>query len=330
MDIANLKLKHQFMKGIDHIDKKLLLYINTNNHKKLAELLKIRAIHCSEIDTQKPQKNINKKFINTWSCVGLITEGIEPAEIQIGTHEKTIPFSKKNVNEILPQLIMTKKSGQEILCKSIVPLKIHKNKVEFTNITGRCIHHGEGISLNRYLGSFKYAPTMHYVYQLNPITEALLSKTSKENLVKISNDPSKWKVLNMHDDDIKGYDNVGALFIMEEDPIIGKSNKPYCFWTGSILDDKYTKNNLNDKYFGPTIIQVMAGILSGLKWMLNNKNKGLVFGEDVDDNYIIENAKKYLGKYYSGPVTGKSLDSFYLSDLIVKGHDKSNTSIHEL
>ena len=160
MDIAKMVMSKNknYKKEIEGSYKK-------RDHRHLAELLKIRAIHCSEIDTQVP-KRMPDAFINTWSCVGLITEGLEAAEIQIGTHEDVLPFSANNISQILPQLILTKKAGQDIKVKSVVPLHVNKDKtVEFTNIVGRCIHHGEGISLNRYLGTFKYSPTMHYAYQ---------------------------------------------------------------------------------------------------------------------------------------------------------------------
>lgn len=329
MDLAKMVLKYQLRHK--KVDQKMYKLYKKRDHKHLAELLKIRVIHCSEIDTQIPQKPPTQPFINTWSCVGLITEGVEPAEIQIGTHEKILPFDEKNVTEIIPQLITTKTPGKDIKVKSIVPLNVNSNgKVEFTYITGRCIHHGEGISLNRYLGSFKYSPTMHYVYQLSPITDKLLSTLSNKELIDITKDESQWKVLNMYDDKIEGTDNIGALFVLEKNPMTGK-NEPYSFWTGSILDTKHTVNKLKDIYFGPTVIQVMAGVLSAVRWMLKNKNKGLVFGEDLDDNYIIKYSKKYLGKYYSGPVTGNfKLNHTTLNELIVEGGDNDKLSVFDL
>ena len=101
----------------------------------------------------------------------------------------------------------------------------------------------------------------------------------------------------MYDNNIRGYDNVGALFIMEENPITNDSSSPYCFWTGSILNSEYTRNVLKDDYFGPTVIQVMAGVLAGVSWMLGNKHKGLVFGEDLDDDFILKLAKKYFPRW---------------------------------
>lgn len=326
MDIAKSVIQYQ--NKSQRVNQKLLSYYKTKDHKNLAKLLKIRTIHCSEIDTQVSQKTI-KKFVNTWSCVGLITEAIEPAEIQIGTHERILPFQYTNVSQPIPQLITTKKAGKDIQMKSIVPLKINDNgDVEFTYIKGRCIHHGEGISLNRFLGSFEYSPTMHYVYQLNPVTDNLLSELSESELVELTKKNSNWKVLNMYDDKIKGYDNIGALFILEENPFTGKK-EPYCHWTGSILNTDYTLNVLNDKFFGPTIIQVMAGVLSGVKWMNKHRNQGIIFGEDVDDAYILKNIKKYMGKYYSGPVDLK-LDGYTIDKLILSGQDESSVKIKDL
>lgn len=313
------------------LNKQLLRYYKNKDHKNLAQLLDIKAIHCSEIDTQIPKKKPKQPFINTWSAVGLITEGIEPAEIQIGTHEKILPFKKSNVSQIIPQLITTKTPGKDIHIKSIVPLNINQNgDVEFTYIEGRCIHHGEGISLNRYIGSFQYSPTMHYVYKLNPITDKLLDNFSEQQLIDISENPQKWKVLNVYEDKLHGYDNIGALFVFDKNPITNVK-EPFSFWTGSILHTNYTKNILKDKYFGPTIIQVMAGILSGIHWMIKNKNSGITFGEDLDDNYIIKLSKKFLGKYYSGHVDKNfKLQSTTLDKLIVKGSDKTYTNVSDL
>lgn len=319
LDIAKKAIK-------SNPDAKLMKWYKTQNVRKLAQFLDIRAIHCSEIDTQISLKNNKYKFANTWSCVGLITEGIEPAEIQIGTHEHRLPFSKQNVVQIVPQLVTTKTPGQNITFNSIVPLKVTRaGKVIFTEIEGRCIHHGEGISLNRLLGTFKYAPTMHYVYKLNPLTDSMLNAYSTNELIDISKNPKDWKVLDMYNDHLHGYDNVGAFFILGRNPITNEKT-PYGFWTGSILDTGYTTKSLKDVYFGPTIIQVMAGVLSGLCWMLDNRHKGLCFGESVQNAYILERAQMYLGHYYSGPV-GIPPKATKLVNLIVKGADDKATFV---
>ena len=319
MNLAKQVVKYRKAKG-KRVSQMMVDYIEKKNHKKLAKMLGLEVMHCSEIDTQLPKIIKPEQFINTWSCVGLITEGLEPAEIQVGTHEKMIPFSKNKVHQAIPQLLITDTYGKDIKFESIAPLKINSDdSVTFTKFTGRCIHHGEGISLNRYLGSFKYAPTMHYVYKLNPYTEKIIDEYTPDQLINVMNDPEKWKVLNMFDDKIEGYDNVGALFISRKNPFTEKDELFY-FWTGSILHTDYTKNVLKDQYFGPTVIQVMAGVLSGVVWMLKHKNRGLCFGEDIDDKFVIKMSKKYLGKYYSRPVivskedqlSGTTMDKLFI------------------
>ena len=62
------------------------------DHARLAYLLGIKTIHISERDTQicTDPKKVNE-FVNTWSIDGLAEEGVAPAEMGWGTHEKDIP-----------------------------------------------------------------------------------------------------------------------------------------------------------------------------------------------------------------------------------------------
>jgi homospermidine synthase len=62
----------------------------------------------------------------------------------------------------------------------------------------------------------------------------------------------------------------------------------------------------------------MAGVLSGVVWMMKHKNKGLCFGEDIDDKFVINMSKKYLGRYYSRPV------------IVSKEHELNGTTMDKL
>ena len=59
---------------------------------ELAMLLQIKVIHCSERDTQITNipRTLNE-FVNTWSVEGFREEGIAPAEMGWGTHERWLP-----------------------------------------------------------------------------------------------------------------------------------------------------------------------------------------------------------------------------------------------
>ena len=86
VDIAN-KLK-QDGKSNEKIEKAL----SEEKYNELAYLLGVKVIHIAERDTQitdKPKK-VNE-FVNTWSVEGFYEEGIAPAELGWGTHEKELP-----------------------------------------------------------------------------------------------------------------------------------------------------------------------------------------------------------------------------------------------
>jgi homospermidine synthase len=319
-DIAKYVLQHKQ-------NKSLKIALRNKDYYNIAKILKIRVIHCSEIDTQIPDVKQNKDLlVNTWSCIGLVDEGCEPCEISMGTHEKIIPVDPKFVNDSIPQVAIINKDGIKTRFKSYVP--IFKNKVEkiveFKEIKGVSVHHGEGISLNMFISKDEYAPTMQYVYRLSPLTDKIAKTNSRSQLVNYTLQ-DKWRVMNMYEDKLNGTDNVGACFILETNPINADDKNPWGWWTGTMLDTDYTKNVLKDNYFGPTVIQVMAGILSGLCWIIDNPESGVIFAEEMDEGYIIAKAKKYLGHIYSGPITGVKIAGYTINDLMVTNRDRKHT-----
>jgi len=321
LDIAKYVIKNSTKENAE-----LKSALRKKDYNMIGKFLKIRVIHCSELDTQIAKKKNNKSFTCTWSCVGLIDETCEVTEIAVGTHEKTVPFDSKLISVLTPQILTIDMHGIDVKARSCVPESIDENgNVKFTNIEGYCIHHSENISCSRFLGTIDWAPTMHYVYKVNPETQKMINENCCKSLRNIINDHTKWKVLNVHDDHLEGYDNVGATFILESDPL-GKTTGPWSFWTGSILHTDYTKNVLKDPYFGPTPLQVMCGILSACQWMLKHPNKGITFPEEIDEKFILDKCKKYLGTFYSAPIPKEecNLNSFDLNSLIVSSNGKHN------
>ena len=334
LDIARWVLKEQKEKGgSKNVDKELQKLVTRRAYSELCQKLMIRVIHCSELDTQKSEneRELLKKvtLANTWSCLGFIDEGCEPCEIVLGTHENVIPVKEENLTQIVKQVAVLTKEGRKIKFKSYVPEYIKEDgTASFTEINGVCVHHGEGLTLNEYIATEDYSPTMHYVYNPSPAIENLIHTKSKEELYKLSMDTDKWKVMNMYEDKLVGTDNVGALFILEENPLTHEA-KPWGWWSGSILSTDYTKNVLKDPYFGPTVIQVMAGLLSGLSWALKNPNEGMVTPEAMDTRFILNLVKKYLGVVYSGEVTGVNISGYDIDELMVIGRDgKHKTKIN--
>jgi homospermidine synthase len=317
LDIAKHVLANK--KGLSTSERReIQKQIRLRDYVNLGAKFKIRTIHCSELDTQEPNVPIPpERFVNTWSCLGLVDEAMEPAEVCMGNHEKKLPLKKHNFFTVVDNLVAINKPSISLKFYSYVPKKITEDgQVEFTELVGVCIHHGENITLNRYMATEEWAPTIHYVYQPCPLTTQKLKESSDEKLVEMVADYRNSKVMNVHDEKLEGYDNVGACFLLEENPVTGEK-KPWAFWTGSILDTNYTQHVLKDPYFGPTPIQVMAGLLSAISYAIEHPTQGMLFSEDIPESYIIKRAKKYLGKLYSGPVTGCNIRGTSMKDLFV-------------
>jgi homospermidine synthase len=69
------------------------------------------------------------------------------------------------------------------------------------------------------------------------------------------------------------------------------------WWCGSSL-------NIEDaRVLAPlqnaTTIQVAIGVVSGICWMLENPNRGVVQPEELDTEFVLKIAKPYLGTWIS-------------------------------
>ena len=57
----------------------------------------VKGIHIAERDTQRARKSPKPRgvFVNTWSVEGFVSEGLQPAELGWGTHEKALPANAR-------------------------------------------------------------------------------------------------------------------------------------------------------------------------------------------------------------------------------------------
>ena len=306
---------------------------NINNYdikelRKTIDVNKIGMILMSEIDNiVKKNKNIElekNKIYNTWSVSGMISESIDKCELVCGKKNKYIkPIIDNNLIDIFKtkylknkdyRVIFLKEIGINCYLNSICPMLDNNGNIEYKTFEGRLIHHGEIFELARLFG--KNAPFMSYVYKINKYAE----KTIKENLANIvySNDIENFKsyinnhcdnfiVINNFNDKYIGFDSVGCTIFC------GEHNIDKIYWCGSLLND--SDNNIN-KNFTPTIIQVAAGVLSGLSFIMEkcNKNKGLLMPCDLDTEYILKKSIPLLGKIFFTEIDKK----YFNNDLYLK------------
>ena len=131
------------------------------DYAKLAQALTVKVIHIAERDTQVSDKpKLLNEFVNTWSVEGLYEEGVAPAELGWGTHEKKLPPMAYEHQSGPKNQIAIAQPGAKTWVRSWVPNM---------EITGMVIRHGEAFTIPDHLTVWEgdqavYRPTVHYAY----------------------------------------------------------------------------------------------------------------------------------------------------------------------
>ncbi|MDA0834603.1 MAG: saccharopine dehydrogenase NADP-binding domain-containing protein [Planctomycetota bacterium] len=250
---------------------------------RLAMLLGVRIIHISEWDTQysERRKKVNE-FVNTWSIEGLYEEGIAPAEMGWGTHERYYPRGTERHRLGPRNQICLQSMGINTWVRSWVPSG---------EIAGMVIRHGEAFSISDRLtvwnddGKALYRPTVHYAY--HPCKDALksLEELRQRNYQRQSADRI------MGDEIASGRDELGCL-------LMGHPFKSW--WIGSLLDIHEARRHVPGQ--NATTLQVAASVLGAMYWMIRNPHKGVMLPDDLPHEEILDVAKPYLGPIVSQPV----------------------------
>lgn len=269
----------------DVIRHKLTSYMALQDYANLSRELGVKVIHCSERDTQVTNrpKQVDE-FVNTWSVEGFFEEGQAPAEMGWGTHERTIPenaFSPIEYPENERNQIFLAQMGINTRVKSFVP--------EIGPIEGMIVRHGEAYGLSSRLavienGKVIYRPTVHYAYM--PCHEALASLDE----LRSRNYRLQEKTRIMTDEITSGKDILGALLM---------GHRFNSWWTGSILSIEEARRLAPGQ--NATTLQVAAGVVSAVKYALDNPKKGILLPDDIPHTYILNIARPYLGELHSKP-----------------------------
>jgi len=267
IDIAGLVLANGRRSDLRHA-------LAEADYSRIAELVTLQTLHCSEIDTQTGVAVPDDVFVNTWSCPGFLVEANAPSQIVRGTHETDIPAGYTRATE---DILVSEAPAWSVKARSFVPDE---------EITGMVIPHEEVITLNKLLRREHYAPTICYVYQINPHTQRCFDQGITAEADSLVITPA------VHS--LAGYDKVGALFLLRENPVSGEK-RPYAYWCGTIL-------KTFDHLFSATVIQVAAGVLSAAQYMIEHPRAGIFFPEDLPHEHILQAARPHLGQIYSAPV----------------------------
>ncbi|MFA7254567.1 MAG: saccharopine dehydrogenase C-terminal domain-containing protein [Candidatus Omnitrophota bacterium] len=278
IDIAKKILKE---KPSDPRAKDLAKYLTEKNFPKLAQVTGTKVIHISERDTQitdKP-KQVNE-FVNTWSIEGFYEEGVAPAEMGWGTHERTLPRDGYEHKSGPKNQICLGTLGMNTFVRSWVPCG---------EINGMVIRHGEAYSLSDRLtvwenGQAVYRPTVHYAYC--PSDSAVLSM--QELRMRQYKMQEKQRILA--DDIIDGRDELGVL-------LMGHDFKSW--WCGSLLDIHTTRKLVAHQQ--ATTLQVAVSVVGAALWMIQHPQEGFLLPDDIDHEFILKFATPYLVPFVSIP-----------------------------
>lgn len=257
---------------------------------RLAQALGVVTIHISERDTQvsnRPKRE--NEFVNTWSIAGFHEEGIAPAELGWGTHERRLPPGAQTQLDGPLNQICISHPGCRTWVRSWVPCG---------EIVGMVIRHGEAFSISDRLtvledGRAVYRPTVHYAYC--PADAAIASLHE----LHMRGDELQEHQRLMYDDIVEGRDELGCL-------LMGHPFKSW--WIGSLLDIEETRRLAPGQ--NATTLQVAASILGATKWLLEHPHEGVLLPDDLPHEPVLAVAKPYLGPFVSRAVDWTPLDTW--------------------
>ena len=280
IDIAEKVIKEEKVPATEL--EKIKEYKEKLDFPHLAHVLGVKVIHCSERDTQVTDrpKEVDE-FVNTWSIEGFREEGIAPSEMGWGTHEKELPDLAFKAPSGPKNQIFLARMGINTWARSWVP--------EVGEIEGMVVRHGEAFGISDRLTVWDgrkaiYRPTVHYVYM--PCHEALSSLVE----LKARRYELQPKLRIMTDEITCGKDILGA-FLM--------GHVYNSWWTGTSLSIEKTRELAPGQ--NATTLQVAAGIISAVRWMIENPKKGICLPDDLPHDFILKIAKPYLGDFISTP-----------------------------
>ena len=258
---------------------------NREEWARLAQAVGVKGIHIAERDTQRARDpKPMGVFVNTWSVEGFVSEGLQPAELGWGTHEKEMPPEGREHDFGSKAAIYLMRQGAGTRVRSWTPTAQAQH--------GFLVTHNESISIADYLTvrdgvKVVYRPTCHYAY--HPANDAVLSLHEMAGSGWIQQKESK--ILD-ENEIVDGIDELGVLLY---------GHKKNAYWYGSQLSIEETRRIA--PYQNATGLQVTSAVLAGMVWALENPNAGIVEADEVDFRRCLEVQRPYLG-----PVIGEYTD----------------------
>ena len=247
----------------------------------LARRLGVTAIHVTEADTQHgaaPRRP--GEAVNTWSIPALLGESYLPSELAFGTHEAALPPDGRHHDGPDCGSIFLARPGAANQVRSWLP--------GIGQYSGFVISHPEAFTIADFLtsrdaeGRVLHRPTVLFAYR--PCDDARLlvldALGSDFRMEAVENAPLIEGVAG-------GAETLGVLLMGQE----GRA-----FWYGSRLEGTEARRLV--PHNNATTLQVCAGLLAGLTWILENPRRGLCEPEAMEVHRALAVARPYLGEVF--------------------------------
>ena len=243
----------------------------------LSHRLGVKGVHIAERDTQVAKTAKPRDvFVNTWSVEGFLSEGMQPAELGWGTHEKWMPANAGTHKAGCGAAIYLNQPGANTRVRSWCPTPGPQY--------GFLVTHNESISIADYYTvrdgeTVVYRPTCHYAY--HPADDAVLSLHEMFGRAGVMQEAHH---ILSEKEIASGIDELGVL-------VYGHGKNAY--WYGSQLSVEETRQIA--PYQNATGLQVSSAVLAGMVWALENPNAGIVEADEMDYKRCLEVQTPYLG-----------------------------------
>ena len=274
--------------------------LEARDHARIAESAGVKVIQIAERDTQHTDrpKEVGE-FVNTWSGEGFYEEGVAPAELGWGTHERSLPPRGLAHSDNGPRnQILIQRAGMETLVRTWVPGADPARAAEEGLPTiGMLIRHGEAFTMSDWLtvrgddGQPRYRPTVYYAYCPSDSAIASVHELRGNNW----RHPDRFRLLN--NEIIRGEDRLGVL-------LLGHPLKAW--WSGSLLGIDEARAHLPGH--SATTLQVAGSVIAAVAWLLRHPNEGLRVPDELPHDELLTDIRRYIGTRWSGPVDWSPLE----------------------
>ena len=224
--------------------------------------------------------------MNTWSVEGFVSEGLQPAELGWGTHERWMPENGRTHATGCGAAIYLLQPGANTRVRSWTPTAQAQYGFLVTHnefdLDRRLPHRARRRGRSRSTGRPATTPTTPATTPCCRCTRCSARRACASR---------DWHILD-ENEIVDGIDELGVL-------LYGHAKNAY--WFGSQLSIEETR--MLAPYQNATGLQVTSAVLAGMVWALENPKAGIVEADDMDFRRCLEVQMPYLG-----PVIGVYTD----------------------